>query len=681
MAYANKYRIAILNPGVANMQDSETPFSVLIQERDYSGAETILKGTSEPATLAYFNEDEKKYPSIQGSQLDIAFLSENNFSLEEIITDDNFQYRVVICYGAFNGTAFEDRPIWFGFLVTDDCTEQAQDDPKEIRLRATDGLGLLKTQAIYGIEVYEKKTLLELIERCLSFTGLELDLLIECSVFEQSMFDRSWEQQSEPFSQCKVHTRSFLSDVNTYSDCYQVLESILTAFQCSLFQQNGRWHIQRKHDRWNQEMELGTVYTYPYTQSDGEASLFNYEVTIDQNERYAIGADMLKGYIGASKFSEIKYMYKLPDQIPRNANFMQGDFYSLASGANNVATRINYWTYKRPNGSNAAATPYRNRTYDATTRKEFEAYVVLPRENLGMNLENLRLVSERVEVSRGDKLSISGEYRTKNGYNSQTHVIMQVILYGDSGTVYSLRTTINNPAYESTFWQTGTGRVIEISFGSDNNSAEWMSFNIQSPGFPEGGNIEILLYNSTQGGSGNEAWFKNLTFDWQLFVNDSVSIKGEKDTLTKNGTFRNKTEQTITIGDAPKKIISGALFRATDDTQLTANWHRQGKNESERLIRINDICLHQSTHRLYTKLDGTFLGITYTLLDAKQIIGPANLFYFPKSPLKDKFYLPTNLTISLGANTFTATLQEFYDTTKDNGDPQSDSKAFQYIYE
>lgn len=699
MTYKNKYRIPMKNPGVAGVENSEGEFSVIIQERDYEGGETMLKGTVDGAVLRYLDNDERKYPAIQASELDIIFYSEDNFSLEKIITDDDLQYRVIVSHSPWNGTAFEDSPLWYGYLVTDDCTEQTEADPREIRLRATDGIGRLKTSALYEIDVYEKQTLQEIIQHCLSFTGHEIGLLVEVNVFEESMSDRDDAIIATPFTQCKVHTRSFLTDANTYTDCYEVLESIMTAFQCTIFQQGGRWIIQRKHDRWNQDMNHGTHYFIQYiwvgpVLVPTPMVLYetnNYKLDIDFVNRYTINRDQLKGYIGASKHTKITYRYETPPQMPRNSNFIQGDFLSLLSGSgapgdpstpSNTASTLKYWTFKRPNGTTVPRTPYLNVLNDYETGKEIERYIVLPRENPSADMEVNRIVSERVEVSKGDKVVISGEFRTKQGYNgSVTQSMMGVVLYGANGTNYTFHATLNNQAYPETYWRVGITQAIQLTKSSDENFGEWYNFNFTVTAFPQDGEIEFWLYNTTAYHNNNEAWFKNVSFDWQLFINDSVSIKGEYDKLAKNGTFRNTTERDIKIGDAPKKIISGALFRADDDTQLTAKWHRQGKNEVEKLIRINDICLHQSTHRLYSKIDGSFLGITYTKNNSTLLIGPANLFRFTVAPLQTKYYLPTNLEISLGSNVFRANFQEFYDTDKDNGDPQSDNKLFQYIYE
>ena len=433
-------------------------------------------------------------------------------------------------------------------------------------------------------------------------------------------------------------------------------------------------------------MSLGTVYTYPYSQSEPETSEYNYKVPIDQIQRYTINADMLKGYVGASGYTQIKYMYKSP-QMPRNNTFTQGQLISPLSGPNNTAITIPYWQYMIAAGDGIPSnlTPYANTVYDQDTRTVTDSYIVLPDRDAGSTGQFL--MSEPVEISKGDRLTFSADIRTKYNIPGVISVnVAQLMIVDENNNIWYFHKTLGYDGYnqDTPQWTNSfaDGNVImRLNGGLPGNTDTWYTGSFTTEPFPVDGTFYIRLWCIVDESSQlNETWYKRISFDWKFYVN-SVKVIGEQDTLTKSGSFRTKTENQIRIGDAPRKTINGALFRATDPTQLTANWHRQGRNESERLIRINDIALRQSTHRLYTKLDVTFLGIAYQLLDAKQIVGPANLFNFPKSPLKDKFYLPTNLEISLAQNTFRSTLQEFYDKTKDNGDPQGDEKDFQYVYQ
>ncbi|HRO47683.1 hypothetical protein [Agriterribacter sp.] len=680
MAYTTKYRIPLLSPGVAGVIGSEVRIDILIKERDYNGSATVLKGTAGVAELQYRDNDEKKYPSIQGSGLDIHFYSESDFNLEDVITADDFQYKTSVVIDADENA----KELWTGFLVTDDCFESMQDDPKEITLRATDGLGLLKNNPLYDIDVYEKKTLLEIIERCLSFTGLELDLLIECNVFEQSMSDRTDDPAAHPFNQCMVHTTSFLEDANTYKNCYEVLESIMTSFQCGIFQQNGAWHIMRKHDRWNQSMLYATRLQYPYTSNVGVAHVYDYQIPVDSKERYPINADHIKSFTGVSKYSRIQYDYNPPFQMPRNNNFLQGSLFAPISGPSNIATRIDFWTFEDAFGA-IPKTPYRNQIYDPETGAPKESYIVLPRRNPTEQGETGRLKSSIVEVSYQDRVRISGEWKPKYDYGSDSEFaqmfIVRILLYGKSGTTYSYDTTINTESgIPDKLWSTNINNPVKFSYRI-RAAKDWQTFDVETLGMPEDGDLTIEIYNSSWGPDNNELWYRNIRFDWLLFVNNTTQIKGEYDKLENSGTFRNNAELSILVGDAPKRIISGALFR-TDGVTLTSSWHRQGKDETERLIRLNDISLYQSTYRLYTSIDGSFLGNTYTTqTEGKGLVGPANIFTFTHDPLLNKAYTPTNMDISLGSNTFRMSAKEFFDSIKDKGDPQGDQKYFGYLYE
>lgn len=670
----------MLNPGVAGLANSEKRIDIVIQERDYIGAAITLKGTADGGVLRYINNEEEKYPQIQASELDILFYSESNFSLEEIITDDDYQYMVVVMYVIDT----IEHPVWYGFLSTDDCEEQMQSDPKQIKLKATDGLGYLKDQELYNSDVYEKRDLLKIIRDCLNYIPIEIPLLIEVNVFEESMQDRSDILTAEPFSQCKVHTRSFLKDENTFNNCFDILVDILGGFECTLLQANGMWIIHRKHDRWNQDLNYGTLYGY---MSDTPiATNIGYKIPVDRKERFPINADHLRGFISAKKYTRINYNYRVPEQIPRNSNFEQGDFYPPIGGTGvdedgnptiKIANLINHWQYLTDTGSPMPTSPYRVQVVDSGTNRSGESYIVLPTDTGGY------LKSETIEVDKGDKLNITGEYTTLFPGHGETTALIMIILQRGTEPAWTLFANQGDIDLESGassvdgIWLRAPkiGQIF-IRNAQEAGRDKWVPFNVQTPSFPVSGLMHIRIYNSGGVLGYDSPMFKNLKFNWSLYVNDSIAIKGEYDKLIENDLLRTNLTQDVKIGDSPKRIISGALFQGADETKLTRNWHRQGKNESERLIRLNDIALRQSTNRLYTKIDGSFLNITY---NNNRLVSPLNLFYF--SSILNKFYFSTNLEISFGTNTFRATLQEFYDTTKDNGDHQGDVKDFQYIYE
>lgn len=668
--YKTKYKIPFTNPGVPGISGSEHNISILIQERGYIGAETTLKGDSHVGVLRYLNNEEEKYPTILPSELDIRFYSENNFSLEEIITDDDYQYRVLVAFEDIDSSHI----VWSGFLVTDDCSEEMQSDPKLIILKANDGLGALKNITLYNIDVYEMRTPAGILLHCLDQTQNLLDKVWHINIFESSMNNWDADPNANPLHHCKVHSRSFLDSQMAYGNCYDAMEAILKGFGLSLFQQDGRWVIMRKHDFWNSTFNKGVI-----TPADGYEEYqiaIDYKVDINQKNIIPINAGHLKGYTGVSSYTDIKYTYKVPAQLPRNSNFLIGSRLLIVA-LPDWANTISGWRYEEVSGTPVSLTPYLYHRIDPDTGNEIEAFVVLPRKGTG-TWEYVSLKSTPVEVSYGDKLNISGEYRTTAHIEGYSYAIMHIILYGKDGSTWTLRKNVNNMAYnEDAVWRNTAGQEIMISFSSEDESENWLSFNIQSPTFPVDGEIQIWLYNTAPGTSTNRPNFKDLKFTWDLFYNNEFGQTGEKDTLKKTGNYKSKISSTISVGNAPKKTISGALFK-TNGKDLLGNWYRYGKTESERLIRLNNLAQYQSSHRLYTKIDGDFLGISY-LRDYKRLLGPANIFRFTAIP--DKYYLATSLELSLGSNTFITRLAEFYDTSKDNDDPQAETKNFQFLYE
>lgn len=633
-------------------------FEVSIQRKDYMGPYSNLDGTNGVFVLKYVDNDEDVYPAIRASEATISFVARSKFDLESIVNGDDTEYRVVVRDTSGNN-------LWVGFLVTEDCTEQYTFPPKIISLRATDGLGLLKETNLQnqaGESVYDKVTLLQILEWCLYQTGIEIPLVVDVNVFESAMQDRSVDPVNEPFSQCKVHTRSFMTDATTYDNMYNVLSAILTGFKATLYQQNGRWHVKRFADKWNGPDTTATVYPYPYTNSTPTGETNNYDVLVDQVNYIAVNDDHIKGFVNRSKFTKITYNYEIPDDIPHNKSFQLGSFLSILSGPNNTAYRIDFWTLvKNLPEINSTATPYRNVVF-APGGGIQESYIVLPRETPGAANPN-RLRSEPVEVQKGDRLSLSAETRTKTSFDISTgNIGIFYVRLITGSTTYTLRNDGQ--------WIVSNANTVQFQ-PNQPSSADWWSGSVESLPFPDDGEVSIALLSWDASGTGNETWFRNVNIEFDIFLNNSTELKGEYDQISQNANYKKTFSEDIEVGDSPKKIIKGALF-LDDGTTLTRQWHRQGKSENLRLIRLNDLALFQFNYRLKTKFDGSIKGVTYSSL----LIGPSNLFSFTDIPRK--VFIATNLTIDLHSDIAQVSLQEFY--SDDPADPQGDTQTFNYIF-
>lgn len=676
MAYVEKYRLSYSDPD-ANR------FWVKIYEDGFAGDLTYLTPAVDAVQYQLIDNDENPYLPIQGSELVINFISENNFSLKDLfesgsLTDTKYK---VEWYSVGDVTSL----LWVGFLDTESCSEPIVDDPRVVTLRAVDGLGFLKNSGFTNENnefQYGKYTLLQCIEWCLVKTELELDLHVSVSIFEESMSDRDDNPVNEPFKQCKIHTRSIKE-----KNCYEVMQEICRAFACTLYQANGVWVIERKHDRWNliwnNRPHYTTIYEYPYVSDTATSVTYTFNHTsftpLTGHSRF---------FLSPYKDVTTTYNYIAPP-IPRNKNF-EGTFLPLFSSGTNSANAIDYWVYQYGSISSpspVATIPYRNQVYDSDGIKIIDTYLILPRNNPTV-AEDERLICESIEVSEGDKVVLSFEHRFKFDVSGSGNAFMaQLILYGDSGQKYTLDESTLDLNEQGTWTETltsGTGQVIQRSFGSGDDLTEWLSFSITTQGLPEDGLLALWLYEGTPSGNSNETWFRNVKLEMQFFVNDRIGISGQRTEIEQDATYRASYEGFVTIGDAPKKLINGALFRATDDTELTTGWYlHDGPDSTLRpLIQYTNRAHFQFRHRFKTKVEGTIKNpvLQHPADNANTVIQPCVELEYGASTMEGIKYIPTNLTINSSEGQATVYLMEFY-KDDETTDPLGDDENIFYLYE
>ncbi|MBA3675165.1 MAG: hypothetical protein H0W75_09485, partial [Chitinophagaceae bacterium] len=89
-------------------------------------------------------------------------------------------------------------------------------------------------------ELTDLMSLLTLIKRCLSATGLTLSTTIYSNIYEET------QDPAETFlDQTLINPQVFLKGDTEYEDCYTVLEKILKRFNLTIFQSTGIWNIVR----------------------------------------------------------------------------------------------------------------------------------------------------------------------------------------------------------------------------------------------------------------------------------------------------------------------------------------------------------------------------------------------------------------------------------------------------
>lgn len=650
MAYAVKYNLPVRNGLTGDA------YLLEIQEDGFVGTAGILKGSDKPLQLKYIDNDENKYAPIRASELTINFISEA-FDMESIISNNDQKYRVDLRRITPSGSQLN----WRGFLSTDDLTEQYISGNRQFSLKAIDGLGFLKNET--PSFTYGRILLTEVIQECLSKTYVGLDFNIECSLYADYMADFVF---SNPFSQCKIHTRYYMNSDNGPGNLYEVLEELMKTFQCTAFQQGGYWHIKRMPD----ERIAASASSNIYNITDLSTSTGTFDWLTERNIDFIpVNASHQMLYVKATGESKYQHDYIVPE-VPANNDLTEGGRFPFYDTANSRGYLINYHSYEYGNIlSPSIGQAYRSEVFDADDNI-VESYAVLP--HFGTNDERLRSTDDPY-VDEGDKITVTASTRL-NVDNSLTtsDTVLRIYLFGDSGQKYAWDGA--GDAWDPTLVSAlGPGALVR-SYDNSDDLTEWYDFSVECKPFPEGGRLE-LWWCDWSNGAADETWFKDITVSYRVFYNQLANIRGERSIASDGEVSRKKNEVNITAGETPKRIIAGSLWKDSPDTELVGNkWHTFQSSTERRLIDINSSDLQYGSFRTMRIIDGDFKGIKWTRED-ERLIGPGNTF-----SIDGTRYIATNLDIDIANGIWTGSLVELSNDTRDEAYTGTIDTDFKYLF-
>ena len=229
MAYGVKYRLEFSD-------DNLKAKKIEILKKNYNGSVNPMIATDEPVVITW-ESDDNFYSPIKGSQCEL------NLFVTDDVTYDNFyefnerEYQVKISY---KDSSNNYQLYWIGWLVNDQFTETLQSTPFTINLKATDGLGTLKSfdMTLYQ-DNYGSLSARQWISSTLENLDLELDIYVSQDI-----------QKLNPTStQYTIYDIIFIDpytlmkskyDINT---AYHILEQILKITNTRIFQSFGKWYI------------------------------------------------------------------------------------------------------------------------------------------------------------------------------------------------------------------------------------------------------------------------------------------------------------------------------------------------------------------------------------------------------------------------------------------------------
>lgn len=215
-----------------------------IQERDYVGSSTEIKGGDVPAVILLRGEGEdNKFKAILGSEIELTITSETNYQFQDLFTSDPNKYRIV--YKKDFGSGFEE--LLTTKLLPNQYKETYSAPPYYVNFTSTDGLASLNEIPFLdgsGARFFGSYKVIELIAYLLKNTGLELSIRVAINLYALDMDSAA---SDDPLDQAFVDTDTYYQkDIPT---CLDVLKWLLEPFGAHILQWGNVWNIIHVEER------------------------------------------------------------------------------------------------------------------------------------------------------------------------------------------------------------------------------------------------------------------------------------------------------------------------------------------------------------------------------------------------------------------------------------------------
>ncbi|MGH7233868.1 MAG: hypothetical protein ACREF7_00265, partial [Candidatus Saccharimonadales bacterium] len=339
MSYSLKYTLTFREQtGTAS---TGALYKINIYESGFSGDSAAMIASGNPITLSYKKQD--LISPIMGSELTLGLMSTTNEQYAEFLTAAPLQYYVDVLISTNNGTSYS--TYWSGVNTTDCYTEPWQQPPYDINLKFNCGLGELQwhryenpTYLISGVE-----QLIAIISNCLSFLPYIKNVREMINIREDTMNDLAGFLEQTYLMDigfCQIADDGVLHGLQ----CNTLLNQILTALNCRIYQSNNMWFVERIWERTQSTFTYfdytptGAIQNPPYTYSNVGSGTLN---TIK-----SIANSTMPKLLGGG---ELAATQKKPSLA---YNFSGG-----AQGIDNVELLVNSFFEDKPTSKNAQGQP------------------------------------------------------------------------------------------------------------------------------------------------------------------------------------------------------------------------------------------------------------------------------------------------------------------------------------
>jgi len=531
----------------------------------------LVGENEDPVVISYKDQgDLKSYP-INGSEATFKIVSDENFDLAQMYTEDERAWRVVISE-AWN---------WVGYVIPDSCSEPFQAKPYPVTITATDALGTLKYlpfQNDDGTKIRGMKSDQEVLCLALSKTGLDLNIIIAVNTTETNMYFAPLTFERSPLTRTYINTMAFIKEDGTAESCYEVIRSIVERWSSRLHQWDGRWQMVNY-----EELSTGTIQAMEYRSNGDFIDLFYLGESITAGKQFIRDVQPAQGEININKALLLSESYYRFGYISNDLN--NGDFNIWST---NPTGYPDGWV---PMNGITGSTGIRMNNGTPTT----DYYLII---DAGDD-DGYFLNDTPVQIRANDLATISFDFFAPTAYNG---------LFGDR-FVFVLVHDITNDRYfvSGKGWTSDYG-ALYAKYNANEFEANQFTFNYTLAAQDSDFQIQIGLYN-----------LKAVGTNYTINVNNVAIQPGIAESAFKPpvGIFNKQTQyakQTYTKdpilllhGDEPLETqrTSGIqILGASDTFYRSLQWSRVTvPGEDESLLHIvanSELRAHQRPYRILT---------------------------------------------------------------------------------
>jgi len=699
-----------------------------IQKLGYSGSVTdIVCATARPCVHRH-QQDDPKAP-VSGATVEFSFLNENGaLPLSTFYSVIDNEYRVVL--------SWRGQPLFIGFFVQDDCEEELIDGTHEIKITATDNLGLLKDVPLNNAaDLFGTRTDYTAV---MDAGGTTINITATIPVNNGDLIQI--EDGTVIDGTYKVLSFYYLGPVTTLT--------LETPVPYLLTSTSVDFTVIRPVDL-TERISLAKIIrlcllstgleliTFAYTNivpSNAQTDRF-LEQTLISGETFLSGTKYDDCYTVLEKimrrfnaclfqsfgvwniqrWNELRYysnatmQWKFSiDMDYVSANYFDGTF--TYGNGDDIQTGItasilrpykfvkDTFNYKQPENllKNYNLQILGERITSYTVGAETYTEYKMPFWNDGpfapIPDRYIRVITDALgnEITRYAVLTGATGDSPRSAESSPIEIVegdtfrlsfsfrTDVSQAGAVNAVFSVRLfngAITKYLGDAGEWKNVSGYTYTVVSGDNTNT--WHTVEITAKAAPISGLLYIYLGEETASSS-DQTWYKDIQFEYKPTVNDSTIIIGHTHTDSQIPKISNRYDEEIHLDDSPRNSIQGTLFLVSFLDNIRARttiWDKRlGSGEELRLGQLITMERLFWRRRPRTKLNGTFEGL---VKNGKHIQKNICLRY--NSEPGKNFVLGT-MAIDYKNDEFSCTAYEEYE----DGEADSslvDYYKFQYLYQ